>query len=58
MECPCNGCEGRSPTCHGKCEDYLEWSKDQRKMHEAERKKRNAERTEKRRYWSIDGYHY
>lgn len=30
MECPCKNCTpetGRSATCHGTCEKYLEWSR-------------------------------
>lgn len=38
---PCNGCQSRTPTCHGKCERYLEYRSARIKMLE-HRKKQNA----------------
>ena len=29
MMCPCKDCEERHPACHGKCEKYIEWKKDE-----------------------------
>lgn len=26
-ENPCKNCNQRTPTCHGVCEDYLEWKR-------------------------------
>lgn len=28
MKCPCKGCERRTLTCHGLCENYQEWKKE------------------------------
>ena len=28
MKCPCRGCTDRTITCHGVCERYQEWKKE------------------------------
>lgn len=38
---PCNGCQSRTQTCHGKCERYLEYRSARIEMLEC-RKKQNA----------------
>lgn len=35
MECPCRYCQERTFDCHGKCERYLSWNK----QNDATRKK-------------------
>jgi len=36
-ECPCRFCEKRSSSCHGSCEEYLDWADENAKI----RKRKN-----------------
>ena len=35
MEPPCKDCENRSPGCHGRCETYLAYAEERRKISDA-----------------------
>ena len=35
MNNPCYKCKERNPGCHSKCQDYIEWKKDQEKIKKA-----------------------
>lgn len=36
-DCPCKKCEKRHATCHGNCEEYKEWAKENEKFREKAR---------------------
>ena len=38
-ENPCKNCHQRTPTCHGVCEDYLEWKRANDKTNKKIRRK-------------------
>lgn len=33
-DCPCKGCYDRSVECHGTCEKYAEWSKEEKAIND------------------------
>ena len=54
MKCPCRGCENRTITCHGVCQEYKSWQE----WHEGINKKKRMETDNRqlshgliRKYW-------
>ena len=41
--CPCKDCERRTPDCHGKCNDYLEWASENSKIREVKNEKKRVD---------------
>lgn len=54
IRCPCKGCGKRSPECHGKCEEYLDWSKKEKALRtERERQERIKYGGKRRKYIKV-----
>lgn len=43
-ECPCKSCNNRTPDCHGFCEKYKEWDRENQKLREKRSKQANQDR--------------